>query len=46
MDEETYNALKRLMKHCTDGGPNDNAFWNDIRQVEGWISEVEKDYNN
>lgn len=45
MDKATYEALKRLMNHCTNGGANDKTFWDDVKQVENWIDEVAKDYD-
>lgn len=44
MDKETYEALKGVMDHATNGGPNDKAFWDNVKLVEGWIDEVAKDY--
>ena len=44
MNEETYVALKRIMKHTTEGGPNDKQFWNDVLLIESWIDEVAKEY--
>jgi hypothetical protein len=44
MNKETYEALKRTIKHSTEGGANDTDFWNDIKQVETWIDEVAKEY--
>lgn len=45
MNEETYEALKRLIKHATQGGANDKAFWDDVKAIEGWINEVAKEYD-
>ena len=44
MDNKTYEALKRIMKHATEGGPNDKAFWSDVKQVEDWIDEVANEH--
>lgn len=44
MNEETYEALKLVLKHATEGGPNDAEFWDAVKQVEGWIDEVAKEY--
>lgn len=46
MNKETYEALKRIMNHATNGGPNDKSFWDDIKLVENWIDEVSKEYTN
>lgn len=44
MNDQTYEALKRLLDHATNGGPNDAQFWNDIRSLEMWIDEAAKEY--
>jgi len=44
MNKETYESLKRLIKHSTEGGANDKTFWDDVKLVEGWIEEVAKEY--
>jgi hypothetical protein len=44
MDNETYEALKRIMHHATYGGANDKEFWDDVKLVESWIEEVAKEY--
>ena len=46
MDKETFEALKKTMRHCEYGGPNDKEFWDNFKLVEGWIGEVEKDYQD
>ena len=43
MNPETFGALKRIMRHATEGGANDKAFWDDIILVEQWIDEVAKE---
>lgn len=48
MDKKTYKALKRIMKQARD----EAGFWTEfgtklgkeIKQVEDWIDEVAKDY--
>lgn len=45
MDKETYEALKKTMHHCEYGGRNDEEFWSNFKQVEQWIDEVAKDYD-
>ena len=42
MNDETYEALKRVIKAIKD---NISVKFEDIKQVEDWIDEVAKDYN-
>jgi len=42
MNKETYEALKLLVAYCRLGYPKDNILA--IRQVEEWIEEVAKEY--
>ena len=45
MNKDTYEALKRLMHHTINGGYNDKAFWDDVKDLEMWIDEVAKEYD-
>ena len=42
MNKETYESLKLLVAYCRAGYPKDNILA--IEEVENWIDEVAKDY--
>lgn len=44
MNKETYEALKRLAYIIRYGGSHNKMFWEDLQQVESWIDEVSKEY--
>ena len=48
MDKETYEALKKVMSKVYEiGGKDIEAFtYSDVEQVELWMDEVSKDYED
>ena len=44
MDKQTYEALKLVVSYCHSTTDAEGVLANELRQLEGWISEVAKDY--
>jgi len=47
MDDKTYGALKRIIKHIKWFSSDDdiNTLYDDIIKVSDWIDETAKDHN-
>ena len=44
MNKETYETLKRMMYHLQFVENQDNNYKRDFKQLEDWIDEVAKEY--